>query len=99
MQQTHPCVSISHLHCVCVCLQLSSSKWFHLDKYVEAQTVDVVDVAQSKQAGEQATCQHAHSQVQANGQTLPNDATTRTHSDDIMVSTVPQGGLDFSKAK
>lgn len=46
----------------------------HLDKYVEAQAVDVVDVTQSKQAGEQAAGQHAHCQVQPNGQALPDDA-------------------------
>lgn len=46
----------------------------HLDSYIETQAVDVVDVTQSKQAGKQATGQHAHSQVQSNGQTLPNDA-------------------------
>lgn len=32
----------------------------HLDKYIEAQAVDVVDITQSKQAGEQAAGQHAH---------------------------------------
>lgn len=45
----------------------------HLDEDVEAQTVDVVDVAQSKQAGEQAATEHAHGQVQSDGQALPND--------------------------
>lgn len=46
----------------------------HLDEDVEAQTVDVVDVAQSKQAGEQAATEHAHGQVQSDGQALPDDA-------------------------
>lgn len=32
----------------------------HLDKYIEAQAVDVVEITQSKQAGEQAAGQHAH---------------------------------------
>ncbi len=31
--------------------------------------MDVIDVSQSKQTGEKTTGQHAHSQVQANGQT------------------------------
>lgn len=36
--------------------------------------MDVVDVAQSEQAGEQAAGQHAHRQVQSNGQPLTDDA-------------------------
>lgn len=46
----------------------------HLHKYIEAQIVDVVDVTQSKQAGEQAAGQHAHGQVQPDGHALPDDA-------------------------
>lgn len=56
---------------VAVCVRGDDS---HLDEDVEAQTVDVVDVAQSKQAGEQAATEHAHGQVQSDGQALPNDA-------------------------
>lgn len=37
--------------------------------------MNVVDVAQPKQTGEQATGQHAHGQVQANGQALADNAT------------------------
>lgn len=59
----------------------------HLDKYVEAQAVDVVDVAQSKQAGEQAAGQHAHRQVQPNRQALPDDAAAQAHSSDITLTT------------
>ncbi len=51
----------------------------HLDKYIEAQAVDVVDITESKQAGEQTTGQHAHRQVQSNGQALPDDAAARVH--------------------
>ncbi len=32
----------------------------YLDKYIETQAVDVVDITQSKHAGEQAAGQHAH---------------------------------------
>lgn len=58
----------------------------HLDEYVEAQAVDVVDVTESKQAGEEATGQHACRQVQANGQALPDDAAAWAHSDDITLT-------------
>ncbi len=37
--------------------------------------MDVIDVSQSEQTGEKTTGQHAHSQVQANGQTLSNYST------------------------
>lgn len=59
----------------------------HLDKYIEAQAVDVVEITQSKQAGEQAAGQHAHRQVQSNGQALPDDAAARAHSGDITLTT------------
>ena len=49
----------------------------HLDRDVEGQAVDVVDVAQTKQAGEQPAAQHAHRQVQPDGQALPDDAAAR----------------------
>ena len=42
--------------------------------------MDVVYITQSKQAGEQATGQHSHSQVKSNGQTLSDDATAWAHS-------------------
>lgn len=60
----------------------------HLDKYIETQAVDVVDITQSKQAGKQATSQHAHSQVQSNGQTFPYDATAWAHSGNIILTTI-----------
>lgn len=53
----------------------------HLDKYIEAQAVDVVDVAQSEQAGEQAAGQHAHCQVQSDGKALPDDAAAWEQND------------------
>lgn len=59
----------------------------HLDKYVEAQAVDVVDVTQSKQAGEQAAGQHACRQVQPNRQALPDDAAAQAQSSDITLTT------------
>ena len=49
----------------------------HLDRDVKGQAVDVVDVAQAEQAGEQPATQHAHRQVQPDGQALPDDATAR----------------------
>ncbi len=49
----------------------------HLNKYIEAQAMDVIDVSQAKQTGEKTTGQHAHSQVQANGQTLSNYSTEK----------------------
>ena len=49
----------------------------HLDRDVKGQAVDVVDVAQTEQAGEQPATQHAHRQVQPDGQALPDDATAR----------------------
>jgi len=49
----------------------------NLNKYIEAKAVDVIDVSQSKQTGEKTTGQHAHSQVQTNGQTLSNDSTEK----------------------
>lgn len=52
----------------------------HLDKDVKAQVVNVVDVAQSKQASEKATGQHSHSEIQSNGQALSNNATTQGYS-------------------
>lgn len=58
----------------------------HLDKNIEGQAVDVVDVAQAEQAGEQATAQHAHRQVQPDGQAFPNDAAAGVHGDDITIS-------------
>lgn len=64
----------------------------HLDKYIETQVVDVVDITQSKQAGEQATGQHADSQVQANGQALPDDAAAWTHKGDILTTYSDQWG-------
>lgn len=48
--------------------------------------MDVVDVAQAKQAGEKAAGQHAYCQVQPNGQALPNDAAAEPHSDDIIIN-------------
>lgn len=59
----------------------------HLSKYIEAQVVDVVDVTQSKQAGKQAAGQHAHSQVQSNGQALPDDAAAWVYSGDNTLTT------------
>lgn len=47
----------------------------HLDKYIEAEVVDVVDAAQTKQTGEEATHQHAERQVQTDRQALADDAT------------------------
>ena len=49
----------------------------HLDRDVKGQAVDVVDVAQTEQAGEQPAAQHAHRQVQPDGQALPDDAAAR----------------------
>lgn len=43
--------------------------------------MDVVDVAQSEQAGEQAAGQHAHCQVQSDGKALPDDAAAWEHND------------------
>lgn len=40
--------------------------------------MDVVDVAQPEQAGEQATGEHADRQVQADGQPLADDAAAGT---------------------
>lgn len=78
------CLCSGHLYATCLC-----SRWAHgrvsshLDEDIEAQTVDVVEVTQSEQAGEQAAGQHAHGEVQANGQALSDDAAAPTHSDDI----------------
>lgn len=60
-----------------VCDGARVSALSHLDEYVEAQTVDVVEVTQAEQAGEQAAGQHAHGEVQANGQPLSDDAAGR----------------------
>lgn len=46
----------------------------HLHKYVEAQAVDVVDVTQTEEAGEDAAAQHPRRQVQPDGQPLADDA-------------------------
>lgn len=46
----------------------------HLDEDVEAQAVDVVHIAQAKQAGKQTATEHAHCQVESDGQALPDDA-------------------------
>lgn len=71
-----------------LCLHLSTHLGeSHLDEHVEAQIVDVVDVAQSEQAGEQAAGQHAHGEVQSDGQALPDDATAWAHNDDITLTT------------
>lgn len=48
--------------------------------------MDVVDVAQPEEAGEQAAGQHADGQVQADGQALPDDAAAGTHRDDITLT-------------
>lgn len=52
--------------------------------------MDVVDVAQAKQAGEQAATEHAHCQVESDGQALPDDAAAMTRSDDITVEKTKQ---------
>ena len=49
----------------------------HLDKYIEADTVYVIDVAQAKQTSEEAASQHAHCQVPTDGQAFTNDTTVR----------------------
>lgn len=51
----------------------------HLDEDVKAQAMDVVDVAQAKQACEQAATEHAHCEVQSDGQALPDDAAAVVH--------------------
>lgn len=67
------------------CVFLSRSDWGkeevdrHLDEDVKAQAVDVVDVAQAKQACKQATAEHAHCQVESDGQALPNDTAAIGH--------------------
>lgn len=47
----------------------------HLGKDVEAQAVNVADVSQTKQAGEEAAGQHAHGQVEPDGQTFTYNST------------------------
>lgn len=81
------CLCSSHLYATCLCSRQSHDRVLsHLDEYIEAQTVDVVEITQSEQAGEQAAGQHAHGEVQANGQALSNDAAAPTHSDDITLN-------------
>lgn len=64
-------MSESYAYCVCACgLYFNDSAMtsastddllmHYLDKYIETQAVDVVDITQSKQAGEEAAGQHAH---------------------------------------
>ena len=69
----------------------------NLDENVEGQTVDVVDVAQPKEAGEEAAGQHPHRQVEADGQALADDAAAATHAlpDDASAADV-QRLLDFT---
>ena len=50
----------------------------HLDGDVEAEAVNVVDVSQAKDAGENAAAQHSHRQVEADRQTLADDAAVET---------------------
>lgn len=46
-----------------------------LYKDVEAQAVNVVEVSESEQTREQSTGQHSHSEVESDGQPLPDDPT------------------------
>lgn len=48
--------------------------------------MDVVDVAQTKQTGEQATSEHSHRQVQADGQALANDSAAAERRDNIALT-------------
>lgn len=50
--------------------------------------MDVVDVAQPKQAGEQAAGEHPGRQVQADGQALADDAAAPTNRDDTALAEV-----------
>lgn len=51
--------------------------------------MDVVDVAQPEEAGEEAAGQHAHGQVEADGQALADDAAAGTRDDITLAGEAP----------